>query len=164
MEYLKEQIKNRKDVPSFKDYCSEDELLKNYVDDILLNHWIDDEKCSWDKVKIWNINNNNIFIYKVSDKYINESEAYIYLYIWWFRKNSYKLHFTYKISDMITWDFSDDDKLKRVEHVILDKNIFIQDKKTKKWKLLWNINKEFNYELDKIKKLIILEYLNPKIL
>jgi len=164
MEYLKEKIKNRKDIPSFEEYCSEEELLKNYVDEILLNYWIDDEKCSWAKIKIWNISNNDIFIYKISDNYISETEASVYLYIWWIRKNTYKLHFTYHISNMITWDFTEKDSLKRVEHVILDNNIFIQDKKTKRWKLLWNINKNFDYELNKIKKLIILEYLNFKIL
>ena len=64
---------------------------------------------------------------------------------------------------MITWDYGEENN-KRIEHSRSFCNrILIQDKKTKLWKNMWNKTKEFNRELDKIIKLIKIEYLNPEL-
>jgi len=134
-----------------------------YVDHIMETTWIELEKCSWKKRKIWEVNGNAIFIYEISKKYIKENSAEIFIYIWWKRKNNYRISFEYDVWKMITWDYLEE-RFNRIENsIIFYDRILIQDKKTKLWKNMWNKTKEFNKELDKIIKLIKMEYLNPEL-
>jgi len=161
MEYLKQHLGKLPSVLSKEEYERKwkEEQLACLVDSILEKDWIEDEKCSWKKEKIWEINWNEIFVYNISDKYITDYKATVFIYIWNRRKNKYKLNFEYKLWKMITWDYLEDRPF-RLENVILKQNIFIQNKNNKKWYLIWELDKQFNYELTKIRELIVKEYLN----
>ena len=162
MEYLKQHLGRLPSVLSREEYEKiwKEEKLASLVDYILEKDWIEDEKCSWKKENIWEVNWNEVFVYNISDKYITENSAYVFIYIWNRRKNKYKLNFEYNLWKMITWDYSEDRPF-RLENVVLKQNIFIQNKENKKWYQIWEPTKELKYELTKIRELIVKEYLNP---
>jgi hypothetical protein len=162
MEFLKEKLKESSDVLSLDKYIKnwEEEKLWELVDNILETEWLDLEKCKWTKEIIWEINWNEIFIYNVSEKYISNNKAEIYIYIWGKRKNNYKLEFYYNIWKMITWDYREDVPYRIKDVYLKYDTIFIQNKKDNRWYLMWEKTNEFKYELKKIKQLIIREYLN----
>jgi hypothetical protein len=163
MEFLKEKLKESSDVLSLDKYIKnwEEEKLWELVDNILETEWLDLEKCKWTKEIIWEINWNEIFIYNVSEKYISNNKAEIYIYIWGKRKNNYKLEFYYNIWKMITWDYTEDVPYRIKDVYLKYDTIFIQNKNNNRWYLMWEKTNEFKYELKKIKQLIIREYLNP---
>ncbi len=132
MEYLKEKISEYKDIWSIEEYIKKwkEEKLQKLVDNLLEREWIEDEKCSWTKVKIWEVNNSSIYIYNISEKYIKNNSCTIYIFIWLIRKSKYKLDFNFNLSNMYTWDYNEETSL-RIKNIKLNKNIFIQDKKIK---------------------------------
>jgi len=151
--------------PDFKDKFSNDLVDRywDYVDYIMSEKWIELEKCSWNKKNIWEVNWNQIFIYKISKKYMTKNNAEIYIKIWGNRENKYRINFDFNIWEMNTWDYKENHN-KRVEKtIVFYDRILIQDKKTKLWKNMWKKTEEFKNELDNIIKLIKLEYLNPQI-
>ncbi len=162
MEYLKEILQSRYSVPSLEEYMIQwkKEKYIEYIDNILKNEWLKSEKLTWKKEKIWEVLWNEVFVYKVSEKYIENNRAIIYIYIWGNRKYNYRLELSYNLWKMITWDYKEN-RVFRIEGVILKQNIFIQNKKNKKWYLMENLDFAFKKELDKILPLIIREYLNP---
>jgi len=151
--------------PDFSDAYSENWQNKywDYVDSILSSVWIELEKCSWKKIKIWNVEWNDLFVYEISNKYIKDNMADIYIHIWWKRNNNYRINFQFNIWEMKTWDYTEIHQNRIEKSIVFYDSILIQDTKTKLWKNMWKKTKNFEKELDRIIMLIKRDYLNTQI-